>query len=203
MTSRIDLTRIPEDPDGKKRLRDRVINQNFQRIRDRLVQMSQGTDLVAVAEIDHGLLAGLEDDDHTQYHTDGRALIWLGTRSTTDLPEGTNLYWTDARALAWLGTRSTDDLPEGVTALYYTDARVAAYLASLASTHGDILYYNGSAWVALAPGSAGQHLRTEGAGSAPTWETPTGGVPPTDFDLLTDGVSSLVFSGGDVTWIIY
>jgi hypothetical protein len=50
---------------------------------------------------DHGLLVGLGDDDHTQYHTDGRALTWLGTRSTADLPENpsglTNLYYTTAR----------------------------------------------------------------------------------------------------------
>lgn len=48
--------------------------------------------------IDHGLLLGLSDDDHTQYHTDARALTWLGTRSTSDLPEGTNLYFTDEKA---------------------------------------------------------------------------------------------------------
>jgi hypothetical protein len=28
---------------------------------------------------DHGLLTGLGDDDHLQYHTDGRALTWHGT----------------------------------------------------------------------------------------------------------------------------
>lgn len=49
---------------------------------------------------DHGALTGLGDDDHPQYHTDGRALTWLGTRSTTDLPEGTNLYYTEARVSA-------------------------------------------------------------------------------------------------------
>jgi hypothetical protein len=46
---------------------------------------------------DHGALGGLGDDDHTQYHTDARALTWLGTRSTTDLPEGINLYYTASR----------------------------------------------------------------------------------------------------------
>jgi hypothetical protein len=35
--------------------------------------------------IDHGTLAGLTDDDHTQYHTDARALTWLGTKDITDL----------------------------------------------------------------------------------------------------------------------
>lgn len=47
---------------------------------------------------DHGLLLGLADDDHPQYHNDARALTWLGTKSTTNLPEGSNLYYTDARA---------------------------------------------------------------------------------------------------------
>lgn len=46
---------------------------------------------------DHGGLTGLSDDDHTQYHTDARALTWLGTRSTADLPEGSNLYFTNER----------------------------------------------------------------------------------------------------------
>ena len=46
---------------------------------------------------DHGELEGLADDDHPQYHNDARALTWIGTRSTSDLPEGSNLYYTDER----------------------------------------------------------------------------------------------------------
>jgi hypothetical protein len=47
----------------------------------------------------HSLLTNLGSDDHTQYHTDGRALTWLGTRSTADLPENVNyLYFTATRA---------------------------------------------------------------------------------------------------------
>ena len=34
---------------------------------------------------------------------------------------------------------------------------------------GDLLYYNGSTWVLLAPGSAGQVLATQGAGANPHW----------------------------------
>ena len=49
---------------------------------------------------DHGALTGLSDDDHTQYHNDARALTWLGTRSTSDLSEGTNLYYTEGRVSA-------------------------------------------------------------------------------------------------------
>lgn len=38
---------------------------------------------------DHGALAGLADDDHQQYHTDGRADAWLATKTTDALVEGT------------------------------------------------------------------------------------------------------------------
>lgn len=41
----------------------------------------------------HSELLNLDADDHLQYHTDERALTWLGTRSTDDLSEGViNLY---------------------------------------------------------------------------------------------------------------
>lgn len=55
------------------------------------------TATVIQSGIDHGSIGGLGDDDHLQYHTDARALTWLGTRSTTDLPEGSNLYFTNER----------------------------------------------------------------------------------------------------------
>lgn len=35
--------------------------------------------------VDHGVLSGLTDDDHTQYHTDARASTWLATKDITDL----------------------------------------------------------------------------------------------------------------------
>jgi len=107
-----------------------------------------------VGSIDHGSLDALSltDDDHTQYHTDARALAWLATRSTSDLPEGTNLYYTDSRSRAAVSaggdlsydpltgvfsvttyktsdfntdfaTKTTDNLAEGSTNLYYTSGR--------------------------------------------------------------------------------
>ena len=63
-----------------------------------------------IAAVEHGDLVGLSDDDHTQYHNDARALTWLGTRSTTDLSEGTNLYYTDARVTALVDAGFVEDL---------------------------------------------------------------------------------------------
>jgi hypothetical protein len=65
----------------------------------------------------------------------------------------------------------------------------AATIASLlpsSPVQGDIVYYNGSSWVVLAPGTAGQILQTNGAGSNPTWVNNGGGstpVPATIKDL--------------------
>jgi len=76
---------------------------------------------------DHGNLSGLTDDDHTQYHTDGRALTWLGTRSTTDLSEGSNLYYTNARADARIGLADLEDLNDVVAYSSLADGEVLIY----------------------------------------------------------------------------
>ena len=70
-----------------------------------------------------------------QYYTEARFDTSIGTKTTTDLAEGTNLYYTDARFDTRLGTKSTTDLTEG-TNLYYTDARARASI----SVSGDLSY---------------------------------------------------------------
>ncbi len=118
------------------------------------------------ANIDHGGLAGLVDDDHTQYHNDSRALTWLGSRSTTDLPEGTNQYFTAERVddrvalliqngtgLTWtyndglgtltgdidLGDFDTADLAEGSN-LYFTDERAQDSVGSILAASSTISF---------------------------------------------------------------
>ena len=53
------------------------------------------------------------------------AAVWRETTitSTTNLPEGTNLYYTDSRFDTRLAAKTTDNLAEGTTNLYYTDSR--------------------------------------------------------------------------------
>lgn len=48
-------------------------------------------------------------------------------------------------------------------------ANIQTLLDGISTTQGTVLYYNGTDWVALAPGTAGQFLRTGGAGSNPSW----------------------------------
>ena len=136
-----------------------------------------------ISSIDHGSqLTGLGDDDHALYHTDARALTWLGTRSTTDLSEGTNLYWTDARWQTAWGLKSTTNLPEGAS-LYYTDVRVDARIA-LANWEdlADVVAYS-----------------TLADGEIPVWNTAAGGWRHRT--LAEAGVSATghVHAAGDIT----
>lgn len=47
---------------------------------------------------------------------------------------------------------------------------VQSLLDAISTTHGNVLYYNGTDWVALSPGTSGQFLKTLGAGANPAWE---------------------------------
>lgn len=80
---------------------------------------------------DHGLLTGLNDDDHTQYHTDSRADTWLGDKTTDDLSEGaTNKYYPDAdkNKLAGIESNATADQTDAeIKTAYENNSNTNAY----------------------------------------------------------------------------
>lgn len=43
------------------------------------------------------------------------------------------------------------------------------------AAQGDIIYFNGTQWVSLPAGNSGDVLTSNGVGSAPSYETPSGG----------------------------
>jgi len=47
---------------------------------------------------------------------------------------------------------------------------------AITEAQGQVIYWNGSNWVALAPGTSGQFLKTQGAGANPIWDTAAGGT---------------------------
>ena len=47
----------------------------------------------------------------------------MGTKTTSNLSEGTNLYYTDTRFDSRLASKTTDDLSEGLSNFYYTEAK--------------------------------------------------------------------------------
>lgn len=54
-------------------------------------------------------------------------------------------------------------------------ADVQEILDQITTTRGSVLYRNASDWVALAPGTAGHFLKTNGAGADPEWAVVAGG----------------------------
>ena len=54
-------------------------------------------------------------------------------------------------------------------------------IAGITANQGDIIYFDGSDWVDLAPGDSGKYLKTQGAGANPMWDTPAGGGTMSSF----------------------
>ena len=75
------------------------------------------------------------------------------------------------------GAVETSEIADGaVTTIKIVDNAVEGNKINITgNTNGSMMYYNGSDWVNLAPGTAGQILQTNGAG-APIWVNTTVGV---------------------------
>lgn len=58
---------------------------------------------------------------------------------------------------------------------------IQSLLNGISTTQGAVLYRNATDWVALAPGTAGQFLKTNGAGFNPAWGTPSGSGGGVDY----------------------
>jgi hypothetical protein len=64
--------------------------------------------------------------------------------------------------------------------------------ASGTAAQGDVLYYNGTAWVRLSAGTSGQFLKTNGAAANPAWASQTiGGLTPLGTMTLSGSSTSL------------
>lgn len=70
-----------------------------------------------------------------------------------------------------LTSKVTNTLPLGSGGTGQTTATAAFDALAACSTQGAILYYNGTHWVCLNPGTSGQLLQTGGAAANPSWIT--------------------------------
>ena len=74
-------------------------------------------------------------------------------------------------------------------------------IAAIADAQGDVLIRGASGWERLAAGTAGQSLRSRGAGANPSWAYQTSGNPyRTDFVETFQGGSVTSGSVGDYGW---
>lgn len=72
----------------------------------------------------------------------GLALKMPLTATTTNVPEGANLYWTQARYNSAFAGKTTSDLTEG-TRLYFTDARARSAITLTTTGSGAATYIGG------------------------------------------------------------
>jgi hypothetical protein len=156
---------------------------------------------------DPGPAVVLDSDDIAEgstnlFYTDARFDTRLGTKTTSDLTEGSNLYYTNARFDTQLGTKTTSDLTEGSN-LYHTNARVDARIAAAtandlsdvsytagAPINGYVLKYNNTSgnWEAAAEGtgSVGTLQQVTDQGATTTTNISTAQITMGG-DLLADG----------------
>jgi hypothetical protein len=166
---------------------------------------------------DPGPAVVLDSDDIAEgstnlFYTDARFDTRLGTKTTSDLTEGSNLYYTNARFDTQLGTKTTSDLTEGSN-LYHTNARVDARIAAAtandlsdvsytagAPIDGYVLKYNNTSgnWEAAAEGtgSVGTLQQVTDQGATTTTNISTAQITMSG-DLLADG--ALTRTIGDET----
>jgi len=111
---------------------------------------------------EHGDLQGLTDDDHKQYaRVDGTRSL-RGTKIGLDAdksasPSAGDSYWaTDTKKLYFCYSAGT-----------WTE--VDFIVGDKPAAQGDLIFYNGTKWSRLAPGTVGQFLQTGGAGANPSW----------------------------------
>lgn len=63
---------------------------------------------------------------------------------------------------------------------------IQTLLDGISTTQGTIIYYNGTDWVALAPGTPGYVLQTKGAGQNPAWVLASGGGSGVTPDIVVN-----------------
>ncbi len=93
------------------------------------------------------------------------ANVWLATKSTTNLSEGTNLYYTPLRVAGVIAGTTTDALAQGSTNKYYSDTLVGTYISGSStiphiggSSYGDTLSWTGTGWTTRATSTLGVAL---------------------------------------------
>ena len=98
--------------------------------------------------------------------TVGGLASWPGTTGITTLGTITTGVWNGTAIGVSYGGSGQSSLA----------ASAQAFLDSISTTQGTLLYNNGTDWVSLAPGTSGHFLKTLGAGANPVWAAGGSGI---------------------------
>lgn len=126
----------------------------------------------------HSSLQNLSADDHTQYalgdtnRNAGGVFFGLAAALPASPKKGNMYIATDTGKVYFC-------IADGAWQSYPSAIRTAN------GTQGDIIYFNGTDWVVLNAGTAGQLLSTGGAGANPSWGAPSFVKGTENFTLAT------------------
>ncbi len=124
--------------------------------------VGNGTNFVAESGATARTSLGLSNVENTALST------WVGTPNITTLGTiGAGVWQGTAIGDSYISSASTWNSKQTGNA-YLTD------IAGITANQGDVIYFNGTNWVDLAPGTSGQYLKTQGAGANPVWGTVSG-----------------------------
>ncbi|MFA5054448.1 MAG: hypothetical protein WC565_10335, partial [Parcubacteria group bacterium] len=97
-------------------------------------------------------------------------------------PTATDYSLDDNNKLVWLMYLSFDNhwhmlaAPSSGGTSHTLDSATHTDVGSITEAQGQLLYYNGSNWSALDPGTSGYFLKTRGTGADPMWDVAAGGA---------------------------
>lgn len=123
------------------------------------------------------------------YWTSARFNTAFGAKSTTDLSEGSNLYWTAARFNSAFGGKSTTDLSEGSN-LYFTNTRADLRIAAALGVTVQAFNSHLSAIAGLSP-SANDVLQFKSG----AWANRTMGQLKTDLSFTFSDIGGTISTG--------
>lgn len=117
--------------------------------------------------------------------------------AVTAIYAGTGIAASPANPIVTTGTVALADIPNrdllanisGATAAPVPTTLTAFLDVALTTTRGTIITRTGGGWAALAPGTAGQFLKTQGAGADTVWDAPAGAGTVTSISAGT-GIST-------------
>jgi hypothetical protein len=133
---------------------------------------------------------------YSSYLTEKNGVGWQGPSSASGM---TTYYLAFPEAAPTAGQVMLAGTPAGTPLVSTMTWGLPAGLNITSQAQGDVLYFNGTAWVRLAPGTADYFLQTKGAGANPVWAVPSAGSVALDDVTNPDAAKTITLLDNDAS----